>query len=157
MFEENVSQEIRLKNIDKIRNYLIKEINKNQILSKKHKKVCRVLRYIEHLLTATSTVSECMSISAFVSLVGILIGNTDSAIGLKVCVITAGIKKYKLKITRKKKNDQIVLLAKSKVNSMEVLISNTLIDIIHDEFVLINNVLKEFYNMKEETKIFSDK
>ena len=46
------------------------------------------------------------------------------------------------------------MLAKSKVNSTEVLISKTLIDsnISHDEFVLRNNVLEEFYDMKEEIK-----
>ena len=44
--------------------------------------------------------------------------------------------------------------AKPKLNSIEVLISKALIDsvISHDEFVLINNVLKEFYDMKEESK-----
>ena len=47
-----------------------------------------------------------------------------------------------------------MLLAKSKLNSMEVLISKGLIDsnISHDEFILINNVLKEFYDMKEKRK-----
>ena len=46
------------------------------------------------------------------------------------------------------------MLAKSKLNSVEVLISKALIDsvISHDEFVLINNVLKEYEKMKEETK-----
>ena len=53
-----------------------------------------------------------------------------------------------------KKHDKIVLLAKSKLNSMGVLISKALIDsvISHDEFVLINNVLKQYNEMKEETK-----
>ena len=47
-----------------------------------------------------------------------------------------------------------MLLAKSKLNSLEVLISKAFIDsnICHDEFVLINNVLKEFYDMKEKIK-----
>ena len=46
------------------------------------------------------------------------------------------------------------MLEKSKLNSIEVLISKTLTDpnISHDEFVLINNVPKEFYDMKEEIK-----
>ena len=46
------------------------------------------------------------------------------------------------------------MLAKSKLNSVEVLISKALIDSVvsHDEFVLINNVLKEYKKMKEETK-----
>ena len=49
----------------------------------------------------------------------------------------------------------IVLLVKSKLNSVEVLISKALIDsvISHDEFVFINNVLKEHDDMKEKTKI----
>ena len=60
---------------------------------------------------------------------------------------------------KRKKHDKIVLLAKSKLNSMEVLISKSLIDsnISHDEFVLINNVLKEFYDMKEEIKNSNNK
>ena len=46
------------------------------------------------------------------------------------------------------------MLAKSKLNSIEVLISRSLVDsnISHDEFVLINNVLKEYEEMKEEIK-----
>ena len=48
----------------------------------------------------------------------------------------------------------MVLLAKSKLNSIEVLVSNALIDSIisHDEFVLINNILKEYIEMKQEIK-----
>ena len=54
---------------------------------------------------------------------------------------------------KKKKYDKIVLLANSKLNSIEVLISKALID----EFVLINNVFKKLHDMKEETKISNDK
>ena len=46
----NISQEFTLKNMDETRIYLIKEINKNELISKKHKKVYRVLNYIEHFL-----------------------------------------------------------------------------------------------------------
>ena len=44
-----------------------------------------------------------------------------------------------------KKHNKIVLLGKSKLETIEVLISKTLIDsyISHDEFVLVNNVLRE--------------
>ena len=97
MSEENISQEFRLKNVGGTRNYFIEEINKSELMSKKHKKFCRVFNYI-----------------------------ASSAIGLKICVLTAGIKKYKL-IIKKKKHDNIVLLAKSKLNSIEVLISTALI------------------------------
>ena len=52
--------------------------------------------------------------------------------------MTAGIKKYKSLIKKKKKkHEKIVFLAKYKLNSMRVLISKSLIDsnITHDEFV----------------------
>ena len=93
MSEESMSQEFRLKNLDEVRNYFIEVIKQNELVSKKHKKACRFFNYIEHLIILISTVSGYVSISAFASLVGIPIGNTISAIGLNICVITARIKK----------------------------------------------------------------
>ena len=78
---ENTSQEFRLNNTDETRNYFIKEINQNELMSKKHKNVCRVLNYIEHLLISISAIPGCISISAF--LIGSSIGITSSAVGLK--------------------------------------------------------------------------
>ena len=43
MPEETMNQEFRPKKIDEIRNYLIEEINRNELMSKKHKKICKVL------------------------------------------------------------------------------------------------------------------
>ena len=79
-----MNQEFRSKKIDEIRNYLIEEVNRNELMSKKHKNVCRVLNYIDHLLIAICTIIGCVSISVFASVVGIPIGITSSAIGLKV-------------------------------------------------------------------------
>ena len=128
--------------------------------SKKHKKVCTTRNYIEHFLILASTITGCISISAFASLVGTPIGITISAIGLNICEITTGIKNYKSVIKKKKtKHDKIVFLAKSKLNKIEVLISKTLIDAVlsHDEFVLINNVLKEYDDMKQKNKNSNNK
>ena len=61
-------------------------------MSEKREKVCKVLNYIDPLLIAVSTISGCVSISAFASLVGISVGITSYAIGLKICGIIAGIK-----------------------------------------------------------------
>ena len=88
MPEENINQKFRSKKIDEMKNYLIEEINQNKSMSKKHKKVCGVLNYIYH------------------SLVAFPIGITSSTIGLKICVITARIKKYK-SINKKKKKTMI--------------------------------------------------
>ena len=89
-------------------------------------------------------------------MIGIPIGITSSVIGLKICTITAGIKKYKYLIKKKKKkHNKIVLLAKSKLTRIEVLISKTLIDssISHDDLVLVNNALKEYDEMEEDYRI----
>ena len=64
MNEENISEQYQLKNIDETRNF-IEEIKQNNLISKKHKKICRVLSYIEHLITLVFTVSGCVSISGF--------------------------------------------------------------------------------------------
>ena len=91
MVEENISQEFRLKNIDETRNYLIEQINRNELMSKKHKKVCKALNYNEHFLILVSSITGCFSMSAFASLIGIPIGIASSAIVLKICAITARI------------------------------------------------------------------
>ena len=102
-----------------------------------------------------STITGCISISAFASLIGIPTGITSSAIELKICEIAAGIKKYKSTIKKKKKKyDKIVLLARSELYSIKILTSKALIDsnISHDVFVLTKKVLKENDVMKEEIK-----
>ena len=71
----------------------MEEINQSELMGKKYKKVYRVLDYIEHLFILISTVSGCVFVGAFASLVGITIGITSSAIALKICVISGGIKK----------------------------------------------------------------
>ena len=71
------------------------------------------LFYIQHLLVAL--------ISEFGSLVCVPVGITSSAIGLKICAITAGIKKSIIK-KKKKNHDEIILLVKDKLNTVSFLI-----------------------------------
>ena len=48
MVEQNISQEFRLENIDEPRNYyFLEEIKQNELMSKKYKKICTTLNYIE--------------------------------------------------------------------------------------------------------------
>ena len=77
-------------------------------MSKKHKKVCTILTYIEHFLILRSTTTGCISISAFASLVGISIEITISAIGLIICAITTVIKKQKSTIKKKKQKTSMI-------------------------------------------------
>ena len=68
-------------------------------MSEKHKKICTSLNYIEHFLILGSPVTGFISISAFASLIRIIIRIliririTSSAIGLKICAITVTTKK----------------------------------------------------------------
>ena len=93
-----------------------------------YKKVYTTLNYIEDFLILLSKITGCLSIYSFASLIGILIRITTSAIALKICVAATRNKRYK-SIIKKKKNkvDNIVLPAKSELNSIEILISKALI------------------------------
>ena len=65
----------------KNRNYFIEEINQNDLMNRKHKKVCTTLSYVEHLLILVSAVTGCASNPAFASLVGVPVGIASSAVG----------------------------------------------------------------------------
>ena len=67
------------------------------------------------MLGLASIITGCVSISAFASLVSVLVGITSFAVRLKICAITAEIKKHKSVIKKKKKKyDKIMLLEKIK-------------------------------------------
>ena len=150
---EVASLEFKLRKTGEARNFLSDETKNSNLMNEKYKKTCEYLNYVEHLLILVSTVTTCFSISAFASLVCVPVGITSSAIGIKICAITAGIKKYKSSIKKKKKtHDKIVLLGKDKLNTIEVLISKALTDsyISYDECTSVKNVLREYHEMKEE-------
>ena len=68
-------------------------------MSKKHKKGLQNFELylpLTYCIFYSYTITGCVSISVFTSLVGIPIGVASSTMGLKICVITAEIKKYKL-------------------------------------------------------------
>ena len=132
---EEASPELRFRKIDELIN--LDAVKHNDLMSEKHKKTGKYLNYVEHLIILVSTVTDCVSISAFASLVWVHVGITSSAIGIKICATTGEIKKYKSIIKKKKKkHDKIVLWGKDKPNTFEFLISKTLIDsyICHDDF-----------------------
>ena len=91
-------------------------------MSKNKKRVFPILKYIEHLINLAFTNTRFVFISDFASLVGILVGIASSTVRLKISTTTAGIKK------ERKKYDKIELLAKTKSNAIEILISKAFID-----------------------------
>ena len=84
MVEESISQESKLENVDETRNYLIEEIYRNELMSKKHNNALHNSTLYWRLSYLGSTVTGYISISAFASLVDIPIRVTSSAIGLNL-------------------------------------------------------------------------
>ena len=77
---EEASLEFTLKN-NETRNYFLDEIN-HDLMSENYKNSCKYLNYVEHVLILVSTVTGCVSISAFATLVCVPVGITSSAVGL---------------------------------------------------------------------------
>ena len=125
----------RLDEISKIENYFIEEINQRKPCSKKLSKYVAVFDYIDQALIVLSATSGGVSIILFTSIVGAPVGIASASLTLFFS-LTTGIVKKLLNITRnkKKKHDKILMLAKSKLNSIETLISQALIgmDISHE-------------------------
>ena len=83
MSQEDLSQKFILKNIVEIRNYFLEEIEQNELKSRKHKNVCTTLNYIEHFRIVPSIITGFISVSAFVSFLGIPKEITTYAIKIK--------------------------------------------------------------------------
>ena len=99
-----------------------------------------------------SATSEGISIISFTSVIGVPAGLASATFTL-VFSLTTGIIKKLLKITRKKKlkHSETVMLAKSKLNCIETLMSQALVDldISHEEFKTIVNEKEKYEQMKE--------
>ena len=126
-----------------IENYFYQEINQRKSCSKKVNKYVTTFDYIGKMLIILSARSSRVSIISFTSIVGAPVGIESASLPL-IFSLRTGIVKKLLNITRnkKKKHDKILMLAKSKLNSIETLISQALIDmdISHEEFI---SILKE--------------
>ena len=127
----NLSEQtkFRLSEIIGIENYFQQEINQRKSCSKKLNKYIAVFDYIDQALIVLSATSGGVSIISFTSIIGAPVGIASASFTL-IFSLTTGIVKKLLNITRnkKKKHDKILILAKSKLNSIETLISQALID-----------------------------
>ena len=110
---------------------------------------------IDKILIFSSATSSGVSIISFTSIIGVLAGKARASFTL-IFSITAGIIKKLLSTTikRKKKHDQILMLANSKYNSIEALISQALndINISHKEFITILKEKDRYEKMKDNIR-----
>ena len=140
----NLSEQtkFRLSEITGIENNFHQEINQRKLCIKKLSKYVTAFDYIDKILIILSATTGGKSIISFTSIVGAPVGIATASFTL-IFSLTTGITKNLLSITRneKEKYDKILTLTKSKLNSIETLVSQASIDmeVSHEEFVTILN------------------
>ena len=139
----------RLYEIKKNDNCFINEINQPKSYSKNLNRHVTIFDYIDKILVVLSATTGGISIISFTTTIGAPVGIASASFTL-IFSITTGIIKKLLSTTIKKKHDQILVLAKSKYNIIEALISQALndINISHKEFITILNEKDKYEKMK---------
>ena len=124
-------------------------------MSKKLSKYIAAFDYIDKALIVLSVTSGGISIISFTKVIVVPAGLASVSFTL-IFSLTTGIIKKLLKVTRKKikKHNKIVMLAKSKLYSIETLMSQALIDldISHEKFKTIVNEKEKYEQMKESIR-----
>ena len=144
----------RLSEIIGIENYFYQEINQRKSCSRKLNKYVTAFDYIEKILIVLNATSGGVSIISFTSVVGTPIGIASASFTLIFSQTTEIVKKS-LNITRNKnKKHKILMLPKSKPNSIETLISQALfdMDISHEEFITILKEKDKYEKMKDNLR-----
>ena len=148
----------RLDEISKIEDYFIEEISQRKSCSKKRSKYGAVFDCVDKILIVLSSTSCGVHIISSVSVVGAPVGIAGASL---IFSLTTGIIKKLLSMTRnkKKKHDKILMLAKSKLNSIDTLISQALNDmeVSHKEFVTILKEKDKYEKIKENVRSENEK
>ena len=135
--ELNDLAKFRLDEINKIKDYFNVEIKERKDIAKKISKYIVAFDYADKLFITLSESFGTLSIVSHATIVGIPVGIAGASLTV-VFTVTTGVVKKLLNVTRKKKKKQnkIIALARSKLNIIETLISQALIDfdISHEEF-----------------------
>ena len=150
----------RLHEINKIKNYFYSEIQEKKTMSKKLSKYIAAFDYADKIFIVLSASFGTLSLVSHATVVGIPVVLTGASLTVMFS-LTTGIVKKLLNLTRKKKkkHNKIVTLAKSKLNSIEALMSPAMINcnISHEEFKTIFNEKEKYEQMKESIRNIKSK
>ena len=145
----------RLDEINKIKEYFDNEIKERKDIIKKLNKYLVSFDYLDKIFITLSASFSTLSIASYATIVGLPVGIAGSSLTL-IFTISTGINKSLLKMTkkRKKKHNKIIALAKSKLNTIDTLLSSALKDskISHEEFTNIITEKNIYENIKENIK-----
>ena len=152
---ESTTNKYRLDEINKIRDYFDNEIKERKDIIKKLNKYLVSFDYLDKIFITLSASFSTLSIGSQVTVIGIPAGITGASLTL-IFTIGTGISKSLLKVTkkRKKKHNKIIELAKSKLNTIDTLLSSALnnSEISHEEFTNIITEKNIYENIKENIK-----
>ena len=133
------------------KNCFVNDINQQKVYSKKMSRYVTIFDYIDKILIVLSATTSGVSIISFTSSIGKSDGIVSASFTLIFSLTTGIIKKLlHMTINKKKKHDQLLVLAESKLNSIETLISQALdeLDISHEEFIMILKEKDKYEKMK---------
>ena len=154
----NDQQQFRLNKINETKYYFVAEIKERELMSKRLSKYIASFDYFDKSLIVLSVTTGSISIASFATVIGAPVGMMSASCSLAFS-ITTGIVKKLLKTTRnkKKKHNKIVMLARSKLNSIESKISEALINngISHEDFMAIINEEKKYRHLKESMRMMN--
>ena len=146
--------------ITKTENYFNSEINQRKLSSRKLSKYVAAFDYIDKVLIVLNAAIGGVCIFLSVSFVGAPIEIAGASFTL-IFSLTTGIIKKLLSITRskQKKHDKILILVKSKLNSIETIVLQILInmEISHEEFITILKEKDKYETMKENVRSVNEK
>ena len=138
----NNQKHFRLNKVNEIKDYFVAEIKERELMSKRLSKYIASFDYFDKPLIVLSVTTDSISIASFANVIGAPVGITGASFSLAFPICTRILKKL-LKTTRnkKKKHNKIVILARSKLNSIESKISEALInnEISLEDFMIIIN------------------
>ena len=142
-------QEFRLNKINEIKDYFVAEIKESELMSKRLSKYIASFDYFDKSLIVLSVTTGSISIASFATVIGAPVGMMSASFSLAFSITTGFVKKFLKTIrNKKKKHNKIVMLARSKLNSIESKISEALInnEISHQDFMAIINEEKNMEN-----------
>ena len=126
--------------IKNIENDFIDEINQQKSYSKKLNRYVNIFDYIDKILIILRATTGGISIISYTTAIGAPVVIASASFTLIFYITTEIIKKLlNITVNKKKKHDKILLLAESKFNSIENLMSQAFgdLDISHEEFIMI--------------------
>ena len=151
-------KQFRLNNINEIKDYFLAEIRERKLISKNLSKYIASLDYFDKSLNVLSILSGSISIASFATVIGAPAGIIGASCGFTFSITSGFVKKFLKTIrNKKKKHNKIVMLARSKLNSIESKISEALInnEISHEDFMTILNEEKKYRELKESIRMMN--